>query len=213
MTELATWLEQNDRYYGERAIMTTWLGNHDVPRPIHLAAGKLTNCSEGSHSRNNLPGQFPQPSDAAPYERMAVAFALQLASPGIPMIYYGDEVGLSGGGDPENRRMFPWDDGALNTHQKVLREKVKALALLRSQARVLSRGERKTLFSDADTWLFEMHGCAPALDDAVIAVHRGDADKTVSLPQGSYEDLLTGAKVGGGNLSLAPRSYRFFKRL
>ncbi|XOW22438.1 alpha-amylase family glycosyl hydrolase [Lactococcus lactis] len=30
--------------------------------------------------------------------------------PGIPCIYYGDEAGLSGGKDPENRKYFPWDN-------------------------------------------------------------------------------------------------------
>lgn len=30
--------------------------------------------------------------------------------PGVPMIYYGDEVGLKSGDDPDNRRPFPWNN-------------------------------------------------------------------------------------------------------
>ncbi len=211
MSELAIWLEQNDRYYGERAIMTTWLGNHDVPRPIHLASGQLSNCYEGSHAKNSLPAQFAQPQDAAAYERLAVAFALQFASPGIPMIYYGDEVGLAGGGDPENRRMLPWDDSVLSAPQRILRDKVRALARLRAKVRVLSRGERKTIHSDADSWLFEMRGCEPTLSNVLVAINRGDAEKNVTLPAGDYEDLLGSSANRAGTVSLKPRSYLFLK--
>ena len=35
---------------------------------------------------------------------------LLMTLPGVPMIYYGDEVGLKGGGDPDNRRPFPWNN-------------------------------------------------------------------------------------------------------
>lgn len=37
-----------------------------------------------------------------------LAFGLLILSPGVPCIYYGDEAGLVGGKDPENRRFFPW---------------------------------------------------------------------------------------------------------
>ena len=36
-----------------------------------------------------------------------------MTNPGIPLIYYGDEIGLAGGGDPDNRRMMPWNDDQL----------------------------------------------------------------------------------------------------
>jgi cyclomaltodextrinase / maltogenic alpha-amylase / neopullulanase len=38
-----------------------------------------------------------------------LAFLLQFAYPGAPAIYYGDEIGLEGGKDPDNRRAFPWN--------------------------------------------------------------------------------------------------------
>ena len=42
---------------------------------------------------------------------------------GIPLIYYGDEIGLAGGGDPDNRRMMVWDDSSLSAAQLSLRER------------------------------------------------------------------------------------------
>ena len=50
--------------------------------------------------------------------KLALAFAVLLTGPGVPLIYYGDEIGLAGGGDPNNRRMMPWDEGSLNAPQK-----------------------------------------------------------------------------------------------
>ncbi len=42
-------------------------------------------------------------------EKLKLAYLFQFAFPGAPAIYYGDEVGLEGGKDPECRGAFPWD--------------------------------------------------------------------------------------------------------
>lgn len=42
------------------------------------------------------------------FERMATGFTLLLTTKGAPLIYYGDEIGLPGGGDPDNRRFMQW---------------------------------------------------------------------------------------------------------
>lgn len=42
-------------------------------------------------------------------QKLSLAFAMMLLFPGVPCIYYGDEAGLTGGKDPENRKFFPWD--------------------------------------------------------------------------------------------------------
>jgi glycosidase len=55
-----------------------------------------------------------------------LAVALQLTSPGAPMVYYGDEIGLEGGEDPDCRRTMPWDrgtwdEGLLDWHRRLIR--------------------------------------------------------------------------------------------
>lgn len=42
-------------------------------------------------------------------ELLKLALAIQMTMPGVPLIYYGDEVGLLGGRDPQNRKPYPWD--------------------------------------------------------------------------------------------------------
>ena len=65
-----------------RRVLVTFLGLHDVPRFM------------------NEPG-------ATPRRRCAAAFTFLLTARGTPLVYYGDEIAMPGGGDPDNRRDFP----------------------------------------------------------------------------------------------------------
>lgn len=207
LSAFASWMDGNDTFYGPSAIMTTWIGNHDIPRAIHFASGEIANCREGSNPGNGWDWRPAQPTDAAPYERLGVSFAIMMTNPGIPLIYYGDEIGLAGGGDPDNRRMMPWNDADLNAHQIALRDRVRALANLRANTRALTRGRRRTLSADRDTWVYTMGGCGSSAPDVTVAINRSDAERSLSIPAGSYTDLLSGAGVSGGSVAVPARSY------
>jgi glycosidase len=208
MDSFASWMESNDGYYGASSIMTTWIGNHDIPRAIHFASREIGNCREGSNPGNGWDWRPGQPTDPAAYERLGLAFAVMFTNPGIPLLYYGDEIGLAGGGDPDNRRMMPWNEASLSTPQRTLRDTVTRLAHARATNKVLARGRRTTLSADQDTWVYRMTGCeAEGATDVVIAINRADAGRTVSVPAGSYVNLLTDAPASGGSLDLGPRSF------
>ena len=197
MDTFANWAAENDQYYGANALMSTWVGNHDIPRAIHYASRQIAECRD-----------YPQPTDAAPYERLGVAFAVLLTSPGLPLIYYGDEIGLAGGGDPDNRRLMPWDDTALNPHQRALRTAVRTLARLRGSNPSLGRGARTTLAATQHTWVYRMGGCGMGVSDVVVALNRADTAQRVDLPMGMYRDLVTNTDTLGGSVELPPRSWR-----
>ena len=201
-------MDGNDGYYdaspNSTAIMTTWIGNHDIPRAIHFADWKFGNCTEGSHIGNGWTGDFGQPADAAPYQRLGLAFAVMMTNPGIPLIYYGDEIGLAGGGDPGNRRLMIWNDSQLNDHQKALRATVRKLARLRGQYKILGRGTRTTLHVDQDTWVYRMGGCGDELEEVIVAINRADDGRSVNLPSGAYTDQMTGAEIDGGGDTMIP---------
>src|SRR5262249_33136828 len=72
--------------------------------------------------------------DLAP-ERFARA--LQFMYPGTPLAYYGEEIGLEGGKDPDNRRPMIWDQGRWN---RDLLQHTKKLAALRRDHRALCEG-------------------------------------------------------------------------
>jgi len=128
-----------------------------------------------------------------------------LTNRGVPLIYYGDEIGLAGGGDPDNRRMMPW--AGLNAHQTALRTRVTRMAQLRAQHVALRRGYRQSLSTGNDTLAYKMTGCG-ASEDVYVLVNRSDAAANVSgLPAGSYTEQITSAAVtGGGAVSVPART-------
>lgn len=75
-------------------------------------------------------------------EKTKLAFLFLLSFPGAPAIYYGDEIGMEGGKDPDSRRTFTWDEARWNIE---LRQWVKALIRLRKDKSSLRRGDYRPL--------------------------------------------------------------------
>src|SRR5262249_18484239 len=131
MQSLAGFMDSNQGYYGNGAVMSTFIGNHDVPRTIHFAQDNPLwgDPWDGGKDRNwnNQPGTVAEQSA---YERLSVALAILLTNKGIPLIYYGDEVGMAGAGDPDNRRFMQWSN--YNAGQSLLLDRVKKLGAFRA---------------------------------------------------------------------------------
>ena len=72
-------------------------------------------------------------------QRVKLALALLFFLPGAPCIYYGDEIGMLGGKDPDNRRAFPWDKFA-EMQKAPVYDYLKGLIALRNKERVLREG-------------------------------------------------------------------------
>ncbi len=107
---------------------------------------------------------------------LKLAVLLQMTMPGAPNIYYGDEIGMSGGPDPDCRKAFLWDqkdtwDIDLHTHYK------QAIAL-RHQHPVLRTGAFKHLHADEMHYAFYRQ-----LEDsqAIVVINTGDTDTTITL--------------------------------
>jgi neopullulanase len=93
------------------AVQLNLLGSHDAPRLRTVVGGSTA--------------------------RVRIAALLQATLPGAPCLYYGDEVGLTGGNDPACRGSFPWDEGQW---EPGLRESVRALVRLRNTEPALRDG-------------------------------------------------------------------------
>jgi glycosidase len=201
MTDLGNFLATNDGYYGPQSVMSTFIGNHDVPRTVHIAEDNpLFGAWDGGKDRawSNRPGA---PQSANPYERLGVAYTLLFTSPGIPMIYYGDEFGMHGAGDPDNRHAMQWDNYL--PPQVALRDQIAALAKMRAEHPATRRGQRQQIGVSQDVLVYKM---VEAGDTVFVALNRGDSSQpAVSLPTGDYKNALTGEAVSAP-VQLAPRS-------
>ena len=201
MNDLAGFLDVNDGYYGPGSVMSTFIGNHDVPRVIEMA---LDNPMFGAWDGGKdlaWSGQPSLPANASPFERLTVAYTMLFTMPGIPMIYYGDEYGMPGAGDPDNRRFMQWSNYSAN--QTMLRDRIAALTKLRAEHASMRRGTRQTIGVAHDVFVYKM---STAGDSVIVALNRGDSQQpALNLPTGTYLDLISGATVTAP-IQLPPRS-------
>jgi glycosidase len=129
---------QHDALYPRPDELVTFFGNHDVTR---FATEKGSSAA-----------------------KLKLAFALTLTLRGIPQLYYGDEIGMPGGGDPDNRRDFPggWREDSRNAfteggrprEQQELFAYVRELLRLRREHAALRSGHLWHLFSDETSYVF-----------------------------------------------------------
>jgi glycosidase len=154
--------------------MSPFLGNHDVERFATLWAGN----SQGGFGQT--PDLMAEGTDEVTQwdliNRMSMGFAFLLTQPGIPLIYYGDEVGLAGAGDPDNRRMMPT---ALNANRQELLGRVQELGKLRREIRALRHGSRKELWLDDDVYVY-VRDAGPG-EAAIVAMNKGAEPRTVEV--------------------------------
>jgi glycosidase len=96
----------------------------------------------GSHDTERIFSVF-----GGQMEKVKLAFFFQFSSPGAPSIYYGDEIGVEGGKDPDCRRAFPWDPAQWKAD---LQPWVRSLVDVRKQRISLRRGEMVRLMTHDD---------------------------------------------------------------
>ncbi len=162
MTRLAATLCADTNYVNPR-VLVTFLGLHDTPRFM------------------SEPG--------ATTEGLKNAFTFLLTTRGTPMIYYGDEIAMTGGGDPDNRRDFPggWPEDARTAFEKSGRTSeeesvhahVRRLLQLRQRLTPLRRGDFVELVANTNAYVF-----ARALPQAsvVVAFNNSAQPLTLDLP-------------------------------
>jgi cyclomaltodextrinase / maltogenic alpha-amylase / neopullulanase len=80
-----------------------------------------------------------------------LAYQFIMAFPGAPAIYYGDEIGLEGGKDPDSRRAFPWRQGNWNSE---MNQWLRRLISIRKRNPILRRGEFVQLKAEDNLYVF-----------------------------------------------------------
>ncbi len=104
-----------------------------------------------------------------------VAVTLLFTYPGVPSVYYGDEIGLEGGRDPDNRRCMSWDPQTWNTTRRALYQR---LIHERRTAPALREGGFQALYASGETLAF----LREAPDERLIVVARRKDDELKALP-------------------------------
>jgi glycosidase len=202
----------SDRVFGPETVMSPLLGNHDKSRFMAYADGDLPDPKE--------PDEFvvgwskpPKVDKDSSYEKLKLAFTFVLTTPGAPTIYYGDEIGMTGAQDPDNRRMFP-DLTKLTPAQKGVQDHVAKLNRLRTQHLAIRYGSRRAIQADRDVYAVAR---AYLQDRVLILYNRSDKPARLDLEvspefvDGPLQDRLGDLKNlqiknGRLGLTLPPRS-------
>jgi len=177
--------------------------------PFQVAQGQFNVM--GSHDTTRILSHLGGDRDL-----LRVAATLLMTWPGVPCVYYGDEVGLEGVGDPDCRRCMPWDEASWD---QGVREWFKALIVLRRVNRALAAGGTVVEAARGDVlafWrVYDRQVC-------LIVANRGATRRRLTvdgerwgLSQGALVSPLTGTTVElrtrVAKVSLAPRSADVFE--
>lgn len=166
------------------------LDSHDTARFIHQAKGDWQTL------------------------RQSLLFLMTI--PGAPCLYYGTEVGMTGGPDPDCRRAFPWHDRA--SWNLDLLEFTKRAIKLRRDHPALRRGKYAAVYAHEDILAFARRA---EEENALVLFNAGPEPRAVTLdvdevlPDGTLTDVWAGvqARVSKGtvrHLELPPRSAAVF---
>jgi glycosidase len=107
------------------AALMNLLSSHDQARSLHHF---------GWHDDVTDPAVITRAK-----QRLKLAVLFQMSYPGAPTVYYGDEVGVTGGDDPYNRATYPWADLGGQPDRALLAEFRKLIGMRKANA-VLRRG-------------------------------------------------------------------------
>jgi len=124
--------------------------------------------------------------------------ALQLTWPGMASIYYGDEVGLTGHDDPDDRRTYPWgaEDGEL-------RGWYRTLATLRRDHEALRVGDLRFLLTDDEHGVLAF-GRRTDDEAAITVLNLSEAERQVVIELSGYlpDGLALDDAMGGDSLTI-----------
>jgi len=134
-------------------------------------------------------------------DALKLAWLFIFTIPGAPCIYYGDEIGMEGGHDPDCRRGFPWDK---KNWDKGLLEYARACATMRSKSPALRRGDYRRVHADGDVMAFSR---THNKETVYAAFNISKEERYVELPVSKKLSLLFGqADIKNNKVGIPPRS-------
>ena len=168
---------RQDRLFPHPEILVTFIGNHDMQRFVTEADGSR--------------------------EKLKAALSLLATMRGIPQIYYGDEIGMPGGKDPDDRHDFPggfagdqqdaFSASGRSGDQQDVYAHVRAVLMLRREHPALREGKQKHVVVSDDYYVFTRETNGERL---LVVFYKGDAPKGISVD-------LTGTSIADAK-SVAP---------
>jgi cyclomaltodextrinase / maltogenic alpha-amylase / neopullulanase len=211
---LNTEMNKTFSIYGVNHLMGNIMDSHDKTRFMAYADGDIEPGNNGTEAAWTNP---PEVDNPASYRLLKLYMAYMNSIPGIPVIYYGSEFGMTGAGDPDNRRMMRFGD-QLNEHEKSTLKDVSSIINLRAKHPALRYGDFYPLYVDDDVYVYMR---SDLNERVVVAISKSSILQKVNLKFPSVYnlsksvDLITGDKAeikdNSLRINLSPVNYMFLK--
>ena len=202
MRLIAATVEESEAAYGSHHTMGNITGNHDKPRFISLAGGDMPlwgidDKAEGWH-REVVVGDMDKG-----HAGLQLLKAIITTVPGVPCIYQGDEYGVPGANDPDNRDMMTFE--GYNDYQMKEYAQTQALLKYRRSSMPLMYGDFRTLYVDDEAWVFLRHYMG---EWAVVAMNVRGTEKRIEVVMPEIvecEDVKVAIATEGANVEMIER--------
>ncbi len=176
------------------------LDSHDVDRVASMFVNPDLGFNAADRIQDHHPTYSPRKPNGAERQRMRQAVAFQMTFVGAPMVYYGDEAGMWGAGDPSDRQPMLWQDLAPYADPEVtfdagLFDAYQRLIAVRRALPALQTGAYRPLLADdaAGTFAFARDGDGR---HTYVVLNRSDRPATVTVPVTAGADLIDWLDAG-----------------
>ncbi|MBQ1186285.1 MAG: glycoside hydrolase family 13 protein [Clostridia bacterium] len=181
-------------------VLMNHLGTHDTPRLLTRLGTKHYPNSRAEQSGFKL----NEEEYCLAKRKQKLAAAIQYTLPGVPSLYYGDEAGMQGFGDPFCRGYYPW--GKEDTE---LKDFYAWLGKLRAENKVFCGGEFLPILAGLGSMAYSRKDNDGEL---LIAVNRWCESDTIIVPERfANGKVLYGNKLDGTNLTLDAYDFAIIK--
>jgi glycosidase len=176
-------LAQSLNYFGHHNTMGYMTGNHDQARFISYAGGALRMDEDPRAAGFEREVGIGDPIG---YKRLQLMTAFYLSIPGVPTIFYGDEIGMPGANDPDNRDMMSFE--GLNADQEATKAMAAKMTNLRRNSMSLIYGDTRIVSSGPNHIILER----TYFDEVSYCVfHKGTETASYTIELDEYQGNMS----------------------
>ena len=208
-------MQKSFSVYGVNNLIGNIMDSHDKVRFMAYADGDVS-LNEGNAAEIGWKNP-PEVDNKSSYNKLKLYLSYLLTIPGIPIIDYGDEFGMTGAADPDNRRMMRFGAGLSDWEKETLKD-VRKLIKVRQENSALRYGDFYTIKAGRDIYAFVRSD----LNERILVVLNKSNSRVITplefpyaFKADSVADLILGGSLPVNNykvgIPLEPYGYSIFK--